>query len=177
MDNKMTHATITPNTAILCNVAFDYDYATKETILALTGAAFDGHNWIVPILHLPILKLIFSSMTVAPEVVTAYHELLKRMLCDFAGSEHRKGALGQHVTELQQRHAIGIAAVRKTGWEPTPRPRATVAPAPLPQSEPAPASEDRALALLLSGIKNAHVGTEKAGYIAHAAKRKRKQAA
>lgn len=173
----MTHATITPHTAILCKVAFDYAESTKEHVKALAGANFDGHNWIVPILHLPILKLIFSTMTVAPEVVKAYHELLKRMLDDLDSSSHRKGALGQHIKDLMERHAVGIAAVRKTGWKPTPRPRATVAPAPLPQSEPAPASEDRALALLLSGIKNAHVGTEKAGYIAHAVKRKRKKAA
>lgn len=171
----MTHANITPNTAILCTVAFDYDYATKETILALAGAAFDGHNWIVPILHLPILKLIFSSMTVAPKVVTAYHELLRRMLTDLDSSSHRKGALGQHITELQQRHAVGISAVHKNGWNPTPRPRATVAP--LPQPEPEPVPEDRALALLLSGIKNAHADSEKEGYIVNAVKRKRKKAA
>lgn len=171
----MTHATITPHTAILCIVAFTYDEPTIATIKALPGANFDGHNWIVPILHLPILKLIFSTLTVAPEVVKAYHELLRRMLTDFAGSKHRKGALGQHITELQQRHAVGISAVRKTGWKPTPRPRSTVAP--LPQPEPEPVPEDRALAILLSGIKNAHVGTEKAGYIATAVKRKRKKAA
>lgn len=173
----MTHVTITPSTAILCNVAFDYDDTTKEHVKALAGASFNGQVWTVPIMHLPTLKLIFSTMAVAPEVVKAYHELLKQMLSDLAGSEHRKGALGQHIAELQQCHGVGIAAVRKTGWKPTPRPWATVAPAPLPQPEPETVPEDRALGILLSGIKNAHVGTEKAGYIANAVKRKRKKAA
>lgn len=173
----MTHATITPNTAILCNVAFDYAESTKEQVKALAGANYQAGQWIVPIMHLPTLKLIFSTMTVAPEVVSAYHELLKRMLNDFAGSEHRKGALGQHIAELQQRHAVGIAAVRKTGWKPTPRPRATVAPSPKTQPPAETVPEDRALGLLLSGIKNAHADNEKESYIANAVKRKRKKAA
>lgn len=110
-------------------------------------------------------------------MVTAYHELLKRMLCDFAGSEHRKGALGQHIAELQQRHGVGIAAVRKPGWKPTPRPRSTITPAPSPQSEPEPGPEDRALSLWLRGAKNAHANAEKKAHIATAVKRKRKKAA
>lgn len=59
----MTHVTITPSTAILCNIAFDYDESTKEQVKALAGANYQAGQWIVPILHLPTLKLIFSTMT------------------------------------------------------------------------------------------------------------------
>ena len=173
----MTHATITPNTAILCKVAFDYAESTKEHVKALAGANYQAGQWIVPIMHLPTLKLIFSTMTVAPEVVSAYHALLKRMLTDLDSISHRKGKLGEHIAELQQCHAVGISAVRKTGWKPTPRPRTTAAPSPKTQTAAEPGLEDRALGILLSGIKNAHADSEKEGYIAHAGKRKRKKAA
>jgi len=182
----MTHATITPNTAILCDVAFDYDEPSKEAVKALAGATFDdiGKVWIVPILHLPVLKLIFSTMTVAPEVVSAYHALLKRMLTDFAGSEHRKGALGNHITELKSLHAIGITAVLKTGWKPLERtivPKTIECTTPLSKNDSRPVSvsqeEERALSLWLKGAKNAHANAEKKAHIAKAGQRKRKKVA
>lgn len=182
----MSSATITPSTAILCNVEFAYDEPSKEAVKALAGATFDdiGKVWIVPILHLPVLKLVFSSMTVAPEVVTAYHALLRRMLTDFAGSEHRKGALGTHIAELMNRHAVGVAAVRKTGWKPAERtiiPKMIESTTPLSQNDSRPVSvsqdEDRALSLWLRGAKNAHANAEKKAHVATAVKRKRKKAA
>ena len=182
----MTHATITPHTAILCNVAFDYDEVSKEAVKALAGATFDdiGKVWTVPILHLPVLKLIFSTMTVAPEVVADYHALLKRMLSDFAGSEHRKGALGNHISELKSLHAIGITAVLKTGWKPVER---TMVPKTIERTTPllkidsisvsiSPA-EEKAIGLWLRGSKNAAANAEKKAHMVTAVKRKRKQAA
>lgn len=180
----MTHATITPNTAILCNVAFDYDEHSKEAVKALAGATYTAGLWIVPILHLPVLKLIFSTMSVAPEVVSAYHELLKRMLSDFAGSEHRKGALGNHITELKSLHAIGIAAVLKTGWKSVERtivPKTIECTTPLSKNDSRPVSvsqeEERALSLWLKGAKNAAANAEKKAHMVTAVKRKRKKAA
>ncbi len=180
----MTHATITPNTAILCNVAFDYDEPSKEKVKALAGATYTAGLWTVPILHLPVLKLIFGRLTVAPEVVSAYHELLKRMLSDFAGSEHRKGALGKHITELKSLHAVGIASVLKTGWQPTERPQYRQQPNDTTvtqsvDSMPVSASptEEKALSLWLRGSKNAAANAEKKAHMVTAVKRKRKKAA
>lgn len=180
----MTHATITPNTAILCDVAFDYDESSKEAVKALAGATYTAGLWIVPILHLPVLKLIFSTMSVAPEVVADYHALLKRMLSDFAGSEHRKGALGNHISELKSLHAIGITAVLKTGWKPTEGPQRikpandTTVTHPV-DSSPVSISpaEEKAIGLWLRGSKNAAANAEKKAHIAKAGQRKRKQAA
>lgn len=180
----MTHATITQNTAILCTVAFDYDETAKEQVKALAGASFDGQVWTVPIMHLPTLKTIFDRLTVAPEVVSAYHELLKRLLSDFASSEHRKGALGNHITELKSLHAVGIAAVLKTGWKPVERtiiPKTIECTTMLSKSDSMPVSvsqeEEKALSLWLRGAKNAHANAEKKAHIAKAGQRRRKKAA
>jgi len=181
---QMTHATITPNTAILCNVAFDYDEPSKEKVKALAGATYTAGLWTVPILHLPVLKLIFGRLTVAPEVVADYHALLKRMLSDFAGSEHRKGALGNHITELKSLHAVGITAVLKTGWKPVERtiiPKTIERTTPLLKIDSSTVSvsqdEDKALSLWLRGSKNAAANAEKKAHMVTAVKRKRKQAA
>jgi hypothetical protein len=180
----MTHATITPHTAVLCAVVFDYNESSKEAVKALQGASFDGHNWLVPILHLPVLKLIFGRLTVAPEVVTDYHALLKRMLTDFAGSGHRKGKLGEHITELQQRHAVGIAAVHKTGWKPAERPQRIQQPNDTTVTRPVDSmsvsvspAEEKAIGLWLRGSKNAAANAEKKAHMVMAVKRKRKKAA
>lgn len=147
----MKHATITRHTATICVVAFDYDVATRNAVKELAGATYADGAWLVPILHLPVLKLIFSTMTVAPDVVANYHELLRQMLCDFVGSQHRKGALGTHIAELIERHAVGIAAVTAKGWQPSARTK-------MPKTiEAAPAfeDEDTMLGLWLRGSKNA----------------------
>lgn len=103
------HATISYHDAVCCAVAFAFDAATKDTIKALPGADFDGHTWILPILHLPILKLIFSTLTVAPDVVSAYHGLLRKMLGDFL-------ACGQPLPKhLAAKHANGITMVLRHG--------------------------------------------------------------
>jgi len=180
----MTHATITPHTAILCNVAFDYDESSKEKVKALAGATYTAGLWTVPILHLPVLKLIFSTMTVAPEVVSAYHALLKRMLTDLAGSEHRKGAIGNHIIELKSLHAVGITAVLKTDWKPPEgsqsknRPNDTTVTKPV-DSTPVSISpaEEKAIGLWLRGSKNAAANAEKKAHMVTAVKRKRKKAA
>lgn len=119
----MTHATITRHSATLAAVDFAYDAATKEAIKALPGATFDGSVWLVPTMHLPTLKTLFDGMTVAPEVVADYHHLLKRFLCDTMTSTDRRGEVGRHLAELHARHAVGIAHVLATGWQPTPTPR------------------------------------------------------
>lgn len=155
------HATITSHTATICAVAFDYDAATKNAVKELAGATYADGAWLVPILHLPVLKLIFSTMTVAPDVVANYHELLRRMLCDFVGSQHRKGALGTHIAELMERHAVGIAAVTAKGWQPSARTK-------VPKTiEVAPAfeDEDTMLGLWLRGSKNAVANAEKKAHI------------
>lgn len=175
----MTHATITPHTAILCNVAFDYDEPSKEAVKSLAGATYTAGLWIVPIMHLPTLKTIFGRLTVAPEVVSAYHDLLRRMQTDFAGSEHRKGALGNHITELKNLHAVGIAVVLKTGWKPTERPQRINRPNDTSIAQPVDSmpvsvspAEEKAIGLWLRGTKNAHANAEKKTHIAKAGQRK-----
>lgn len=188
----MTHATITPHTAILCNVAFDYDEVSKEAVKALAGATFDdiGKVWTVPILHLPVLKLIFSTMTVAPEVVADYHALLKRMLCD-ALADHKRlmerelaDGEGGVIPSTMQRHAVGISAVLKTGWKPTERPQRIHQPNGTTVTHSADSmpvsvspAEEKALSLWLRGSKNAVANAEKKAHMVTAVKRKRKQAA
>lgn len=160
----MTHATITCHSATLAIVEFAYDAATKDAVKALPGADFDGHAWLVPILHLPTLKGIFDTMTVAPEVVAAYHALLRRMLCDLCGHKMPKA--------LSDKHATGIAHITANGWRPTPTPRPQfVAPvATLP--EPAPMVDDPGLALWLRSVQGAVKAEERKA--AMMAKRKRK---
>jgi hypothetical protein len=143
----MTHATISRHDAICCAVRCDI--AAKDSVKALAGATFDGDSkaWIVPTMHLPTLKGIFDSMTVAPEVISAYHELLRRMLCDTMTSAGRKGELGRHLAELHERHAVGIAHVMATGWQPTPSARPQHAAQPVPVAEAAPVVDAPDLAI------------------------------
>jgi hypothetical protein len=108
----MTHATITPNTPILCTVEFPYDEATKNIVKELAGATYANSLWTLPIMHLPTLKGIFATLTVDPAVVTAYHALLRKMLRQLEG-QHRKGALGKAIADLLDKHAVGIAAIKK----------------------------------------------------------------
>lgn len=158
------HATVNYHDAICSAVAFAYDAATKDAVKALPGADFDGHAWLVPILHLPALKLIFSSLTVTPEVVAAYQSLLRRMLCDFCGHKLPKA--------LSDKHATGIAHITANGWRPTPTPRPQfVAPvATLP--EPAPMVDDPGLALWLRSVQGAVKADERKAAMLSRRKRK-----
>lgn len=169
----MTRATITPNTDVLCNVAFDYEESSKEAVKALAGTTYTAGLWTVPILHLPTLKAIFSTMTVAPEVVSAYHDLLRRMLTDFAGSEHRKGKLSDHIAELKNLHAVGIAAVLKTGWKPTERPQMRSA-QPVDHPTVTAVVSDPTLDVFLRGVKNAQRKADQKEAIAKSKRRKKK---
>lgn len=170
----MTHATITRHDAICCAVRCAI--AAKDGVKALAGATFDGDNkaWIVPTMHLPTLKGIFSTMTVAPEVISAYHELLRRMLCDTMTSTGRKGELGRHLTELHEKHANGIAHVMATGWQPTPSARPQHAAQPVPVAEAAPVVDAPDLAIWLRSSRRAVVNEERKA--AMLAKRRRQPA-
>lgn len=170
----MTHATISQHDAICCAVRCDI--AAKDGVKALAGATFDGDSkaWILPILHLPVLKLIFSTMTVAPEVVADYHQLLKRMLCDTMTSTGCKGELGRHLAKLHERHAVGIAHVLATGWQPTPPPRPQHAAQPVPVAEAAPVVDAPDLAIWLRSSRRAVVNEERKA--AMLAKRRRQPA-
>jgi len=167
----MTHATITRHDAICCAVRCAI--AAKDGVKALAGATFDGDNkaWIVPTMHLPTLKGIFSTMTVAPEVISAYHELLRRMLCDTMTSTGRKGAIGQHLAELRTLHANGIAHVMASGWQPTPtlRPRYVVPHTPAP----VPVVEDAGLALWLRSGQGAVKAEERKENVKRNVRRKK----
>lgn len=170
----MTHATITRHSAILCCVEFAFHAATKDAVKALPGAEYADGVWIVPTMHLPTLKGIFDSMTVAPEVISAYHELLRRMLCDTMTSAGRKGELGRHLAELHERHAVGIAHVMATGWQPTPSARPQHAAQPVPVAEAAPVVDAPDLAIWLRSSRRAVVNEERKA--AMLAKRRRQPA-
>jgi hypothetical protein len=157
----MTHATIIRHSTILCCVEFAYQAATKDAVKALAGATYEDGVWIVPILHLPVLKLIFSTMTVAPEVVADYHQLLKRMLCDTMTSTGRKGEIGRHLAELHERHANGIAHVLATGWLPTPTPRQRPVVQPVAVAEAAPVVDAPDLAIWLRSSRRAVANEER----------------
>lgn len=166
------HATISYHDAVCCAVAFAYDAATKDTIKALPGAEFDGHVWILPILHLPILKLMFDSMTVAPDVVTAYQALLKRMLCDALADE--RGLLSATL----KRHANGIAHVTATGWQPTRQPRRQYAAQPVTVTAVEPAVIAPDLALWLRSVQGAVKAEErKTAMLANKRRKSRKMEA
>lgn len=144
----MTHATITAHTSTVAVIEFAYSVATKDAVKSLPGSQYADGVWLVAIMHLPTLKTLFSSLDVEPAVVVAYHDLLKRMMCDLAGHEHCKAA-----KELTAKHANGIAAIVATGWQPTRtlRPHRT----PLqPVSGPVEA-KDGDLVIFLAGVKNA----------------------
>ena len=168
----MTHATITPHTSTLCAIEFAYNVRVKDAVKELPGSTYDGTTWHVAIMHLPTLKGIFDTLTVEPEVVANYHALIKRMLCDFVGSEHRKGELGKHIAEIKATHANGIAAVLSTGWQPTQpvRPRHAVAVEPI--AGPVEA-KDAGLATWLTGVKNAKKAEETKAHVVKAARRRR----
>lgn len=175
----MTHATITAHTSTLCIVEFAYSKRVKDAVKALPGSIFDGTTWRVAIMHLPTLKGIFTSMDVEPAVIVAYHDLVKRMLCDLLGSEHRKGELGKHIAEIYATHANGIAAVQRgptgRGWQPTPPPRPQHA-TPLntmPVAGPVEA-KDAGLAIWLTGVKNAKANEETKVHVVKARRRKAK---
>jgi hypothetical protein len=108
----MTHAHVTPNTPILCTVEFDYSPQIKDAVKELAGSNYANSLWTLPIMHLPTLKTIFATLTVDPAVVTAYHALLRKMLRQLEG-QHRKGALGKAIADLLDKHAVGIAAIKK----------------------------------------------------------------
>lgn len=149
----MSSATITYIDAIDCRVDFGYDERVKNTIKTLPGATYNNKAWIVPIMHLPILEALFIHIDIDPAVLAAYYDALKRMLQDFAGSEHRQGQLDLHIKELMQKHAKGIEHVT-CNWQPKP---ATHRPMPRPEqpvTQP-PLIEDRGLSLFLAGSKNA----------------------
>lgn len=146
----MTHATIIHHDAVCCAVAFAYDAATKDTVKALPGATYDDGAWIVPILHLPALKGMFDSMDVAPEVVTAYQALLRKLLC------HALADDGNLLAATLIRHANGIAHVAATGWQPTRQPlrRYVVQPVTVVDA-PALVVDDTGLALWLRSVQGA----------------------
>lgn len=174
----MTHATITPHDRHCAVTMTGYDLAHKEAVKALAGAEYIGGAWVVSVMHLPTLKAIFDSMTVAPEVVDAYHEALRRMCDDLLPSAHRKGALGQHIAELMRLHANGIAAIKAKGYvAPTYR---HVDAAPVAKVQPAADAVevgDKALTVWLAGAKNAAKAAERKQAIVAAKKRKRKELA
>lgn len=156
--------------------------AAKAAIKELAGAAYDSNDntWRLSPMHLPTLKAIFDTMTVDPAAVAAYHEALCRMCDDLLPSAHRKGALGQHIAELMSLHANGIAAIKKAGY--TPPTHRHVDAAPMPKAQPVvdmatTNTDDRGLAIWLSGAKNAHKNAEKKKAIVAAKKRKRKELA
>jgi hypothetical protein len=148
-----------------------FDLAHKEAVKALPGATYADGAWLVPILHLPLLKAIFDTTHADPAVVAAYHELLRRMLDDLAGSSHRKGALGQHISEVIRIHANGIAYITAAGWQPTQRPQ-TPRPAPPPTE-----SGDSELSLLARSVRGAvKADARKAAMIAKRQQRRRTHA-
>lgn len=161
------NVTISYHDAVCCAVAFAYDVATKDTVKALPGATYDDGAWIVPILHLPILKLIFDSMTVAPEVVTAYQALLKRMLCDALADD------GNLLAATLFRHANGIAHVTATGWQPTRQPRRQYVAQPVTVTTVEPAVIAPDLALWLRSVQGAVKADERKENIKRNVRRKK----
>lgn len=176
----MTHATITAHDRHCAVTMTGYDLAHKEAVKSLAGAEYIGGAWVVSVMHLPTLKAIFDTLTVDPSVVAAYHEALRRMCDDLLPSAHRKGALGQHIAELMRLHANGIAAIKRAGYTPPTYRHVDLAPVARahPVAEVAPAtSDDRGLAIWLSGAKNAAKAAEKKKAIVAAKKRQRKEVA
>lgn len=175
----MTHATITPHGRHCAVTMTGYDLAHKEAIKALAGAEYIGGAWVVSVLHLPTLKAIFDSMTVAPEVVATYHEALRRMCDQLLPSAHRRGALGQHIAELMRLHANGITAIKAKGY--TPPTHRHVEAAPVAQAQPAADmmtdATAPALTVWLAGAKNAAKAAERKQAIVAAKKRKKKELA
>lgn len=173
----MTHATITAHDRICCAVAFAYDMATKNAVKELPGTTYEDGVWIVSLMHLPTLKGMFATMAVAPEVVSAYHALLKRMLCDTMTSQGRKGKIGSHLAELHTLHANGIAHVMASGWKPTPTPRPRyVVPAATMTVTPVPVVEDAGLALWLRGVQGAVKAEERKEIVKRNVRRKKAEA-
>lgn len=155
----MTHATITAHSHLHCVVEFAFNEQAKNTVKALPGSNFNGDCWLVGIMHLPTLKGIFTKLDVDSAVIVAYHDLLKRMLCDLMGHEDDKA-----VRELLTKHANGIAAVRATGWQPTKvEHKRYVKPQPI--AGPVEA-QDAGVDLWLRGVKNAQAAEEVKGYVA-----------
>lgn len=179
----MTHATIRPAGAGQMTIAFAYDEAAKDAVKALPGATFDGGKWTVPTLALPLLKGIFTTLTVAPEVVAAYHGELRAMLEDFASSGLtvwlegsqvrsrclRKGELGKHLGEVINTHRAGIAAVLKQGPIVARHVERTAI-----QPAPETAEETGLAASYLKGVKNAQKRADKTAAIVKAKRRKKK---
>jgi DNA-binding ferritin-like protein len=112
-------------------------------------------------MHLPLIKATFDAMHVDPMVVTAYHQLLRRMMDDLAGSMHRKGALGQHIAELMERHANGIARIVQNGYKPLERTKSAYTTANVPTNESSAVSVSHGLELIIAGTRNAHANIEK----------------
>lgn len=175
----MTHATITPHSQHCAVTMTGYDLAHKEAVKALAGAEYIGGAWVVSVLHLPTLKAIFNTLTVAPEVVAAYHEALRKMCDQLLPSAHRKGALGQHIAELMSLHANGIAAIKAKGYQPPTYRHVEAQPAAKaqPVADMVTDNTDPALTVWLAGAKNAHKNAERKQAIVAAKKRKQKEVA
>ena len=180
----MTHATIKPADPGQMTVAFAYDAASKDAVKAMPGSSFDGGKWTVPTLALPLLKGIFTTLTVDPVVIIEYHQALRQMLENFAASGLtvwlegsqvrskclRKGELGKHLGEVINMHRAGIAAMLKQGPIVTPKRVER------PVIQPAPAVEDDTglAGKYLKGVKNAQKKADKTAAIVKAKRRKKK---
>jgi hypothetical protein len=66
-----------------------------------------------------------------------------------------KGELGRHLAELHERHAVGIAHILATGWQPTPTARPQHAAQPVVVAEVPPAIDAPDLAIWLRGVQGA----------------------
>lgn len=181
----MTHATITPHGRHCAVTMTGYSPAHKEAVKSLAGAEYIGGAWIVSVMALPTLKAIFDTMTVAAEVVAAYHQALARMCDQLLPSAHRRGNLGKDIAELMSLHANGIAAIKAKGYTP-PTHRHTEAPKtsknekstrttnthvstqPTPVSASQEPSGDKRLALWLTGAQNAAKAEERKAQIVKA---------
>lgn len=186
----MTHATIKPAGPGQVTVAFAYSEKLVKLVKVLPGADYDegSRTWTLPVLSLPALKAIFATLTVAPAVISEYHQTLRQMLEDFAaggltvrleGSQVRskclrKGELGKHLGEVINTHRAGIVAVLKQG--PIVAPKRVERPSPQPATEPdtGPVT-DKALEVFLKGAKNAQKKADKTAAIVKAKRRKKKE--
>jgi hypothetical protein len=172
----MTHAHVTPNTPILCTVEFDYSPQIKDAVKELAGSNYANSLWTLPIMHLPTLKTIFATLTVDPAVVTAYHALLRKMLRQLEG-QHRKGAMGKAIADLLDKHAVGIAAVYKSGWTPTERPQTQYVPTlpPTVQPDRPTVNVSKGEQLWFNGVQNAAKAKERKAAIVRNVRGKRKK--
>ena len=163
----MTHATIYYIDPSLMAVEFEFDATKKNAVASLVGAQWQKETgrWNVPVARLgDVVRIFFPDVTIDYDVLRARDEQLRRMFRQYRTMGVVFALTDGKVTcdhavlnswfaaNANVLHAQALAHVLSEDAKPETIPPLSTAPAP---------KEDRMLAILLKGVKNAQIAKDK----------------